>query len=121
MVESKVQALARVEASEQGLRIWRNNVGVAFDKKGTPIRYGLANESAQMNRVIKSSDLIGIKPILILPEHVGQTIGQFIARECKASDWRYMHSPREAAQKKFLDLVNSLGGDGQFLTGPGTF
>jgi hypothetical protein len=121
LTESQVQALARVEASEAGCRIWRNNVGVAVDHAGRPVRYGLANESAQINRVLKSSDLIGIKPLLILPEHVGSTLGIFLARECKGSEWRYMHTAREQAQKKFIDLVNSLGGDAAFLTGPGTF
>ena len=121
LTEAQVQALARVEASEAGLRIWRNNVGVAFDDKGTPVRFGLANDSKQVNQAIKSADLVGIRPILILPEHVGTTIGQFISRECKASDWRYTGTAREQAQQAWHELINGLGGNSCFLTGRGTF
>lgn len=118
--EAAVQTRVRLEASRKGCRIWRNNVGGTYTEDGSFIRYGLANDSKQMNKLIKSSDLIGIKPIRIELHHVGSLIGQFIAREVKPSDWKFTGTTRELAQLKFLELVISLGGDGQFATCEGT-
>lgn len=116
--ESTVLAQVRRDTSRAGWRLWRNNVGAAYTAEGGFVRYGLANESAQMNAVIKSSDLIGIRPVTVTAELVGQTIGQFAAVECKAPNWRRRpNDPREAAQERFLLLVQSLGGYGVFSTG----
>lgn len=105
----------RVQASQLGLRLWRNNVGATMDDRGNFIRYGLANDSKAMNKKIKSSDLIGIRPITITPAHIGQVIGQFVAYEVKASTWHYTGNEHEQAQLRFLELVLSLGGDARFL------
>jgi len=113
--EQLVQAQVRMEASQQGFRLWRNNVGVAMDSRGIPIRYGLCNESKQMNKNIKSSDLIGIRPIVITQEMVGETIGQFVAMEVKKEDWKFSGNDREQAQDRFLTLVKSLGGYAKFI------
>lgn len=112
--ESAVTNDVRLEAGRKGVRIFRNNVGACEDKTGRLIRYGLANDSAQMNRRVKSSDLIGIRPLLITPEMVGGTVGQFVAREVKAANWRYRGNDHELAQLAFLQLVASLGGDACF-------
>lgn len=109
----------RLEASQRGCRLWRNNVG-AYEADGRWIRYGLCNDSRRMNEQIKSSDLIGIRPVRITGEHIGQVIGQFVAREVKASGWRYAATARERAQLAFIALVRQLGGDAQFATGRGT-
>jgi len=118
--ESGVSSEIRLEASQLGARLWRNNVGALLTPSGQFMRFGLANDSAQLNRVIKSADLIGIRPIVITPEHVGQTIGQFISREVKNPDWKYTGTDRERAQLAWAELVNSLGGDACFTTGRGT-
>ena len=118
--EAAVQNMIRLEASRKGLRVWRNNVGACQDESGRFIRYGLANDSQKMNAAIKSSDLIGIRPVKIAPGHVGHTIGQFVAREVKAGDWKYRGTKREAAQLAFLTLVNSMGGDASFASCQGT-
>lgn len=115
--ESAAQAAVRLAASQSGARLWRNNVGVLADERGVPVRYGLANESSQVNKAIKSSDLIGLRPVTVLPEHVGQVIGQFVAREVKRPGWAYSNTARERAQLKFIALVQSLGGDAAFTTG----
>jgi len=119
--ENAVGALVRLEASRKGVRIWRNNVGVLRDETGRPVRYGLANESKQLNEVLKSSDYIGWRSVLIEQRHVGQTFAKFVARETKAPGWHYTGSEREVAQLNFLTLVASAGGDACFATGEGTF
>jgi hypothetical protein len=91
-------------------RLWRNNVGVLFDERGTPIRYGLANDSRRVNEKIKSSDLIGITPLTF----GGVTVGVFTAIEAKRSSWKYKGTARETAQLKYLNLVRGLGGIGTF-------
>jgi hypothetical protein len=70
-----------------------------------------------MNSAIKSSDLIGLQPVLITAQHVGSIFGQFVAREVKGPRWRYAGTPREQAQLQFLTIVLSLGGDAKFTTG----
>jgi len=118
--EHIVQANIRVEAAEKGLVLWRNNVGLAFDDRGNPIRFGLANDSSKMNKNIKSSDLIGIRPIVITLPMVGTTIGQFVAREVKRDGWEYKGTAREQAQAKFLELILLYGGDAGFANSTGT-
>jgi hypothetical protein len=118
--ESAVQSRVRLEASQKGLVLWRNNVGVLPNDAGVPVRFGLANDSQAVNRSVKSGDLIGIRPLVVTPALVGATIGQFVSREIKPTGWRYKGTEREAAQLKWADLVLSLGGDAQFATGEGT-
>ena len=119
--EAVVQNAIRAEASRNGFRLWRNNTGVAMDENGNrTIRYGLCNDSKKINKSIKSADLVGISSRIITLADVGQPRGQFIARECKPSDWLYTGTEREAAQLKFLELVASLGGDASFAIGEGT-
>jgi len=118
--EAQVQQLIRLEASRIGCRIWRNNVGACKDESGRMIRYGLCNDSAALNKKIKSHDLIGIRPVIITPAHVGQTIGQFISREVKAPGWRYAGTDREVAQLAWSNMITSLGGDARFVTGEGS-
>ncbi len=118
--EGAIQTRIRLEATQKGCRVWRNNVGGTYTEDGSFLRYGLANDSKQMNDLIKSSDLIGIRPLLIQQNHVGQVIGQFIAREVKAANWGYSGSKREEAQLNFLNLVASMGGDAAFANSVGT-
>lgn len=113
--ESSLQNKIRLEASRRGVLLFRNNVGAAMTEDGRHIRFGLANDSSKINKVIKSSDLIGIKPVVITQEMVGQTIGQFVALEVKRPDWRYMGTAREKAQLKFLDTVTRYGGEAKFI------
>lgn len=78
-----------------GLVLWRNNTGLA-EYKGRKVRYGLA---------VGSSDLIGIYSTVIGPEHVGMTLGRFVAGEVKAPGGTVTDD-----QARFLALVSSRGG-----------
>lgn len=120
--ESRQQSLIRLEAGKRDdMLFWRNNVGAFRTDEGGFLRYGLANESQQMNDAIKSSDLIGIRRKTVTPQMVGSIVGIFTARECKKQDWKFRAGDKHAAaQKTFIDLVNSYGGDAAFATGPGT-
>lgn len=118
--EAATQAAIRLEAARKGVRLFRNNVGVLMDATGRPVRYGLANESKQVNDVCKSADLIGWRPVLIGPQHVGQVIGQFVSRECKRPGWHYTGDAHEQAQLAWAQLVAAGGGDACFTTGEGT-
>lgn len=117
--EARVQDEARLLASKMGWRLFRNNVGVLKDERGVPVRYGIANDSPAMNKRIKSSDLIGIRPVIITPDMVGSTIGQFVAREVKKSGWKYKGTEHEEAQLAFGTLIIGLGGDFKFYSGEG--
>jgi len=112
--EAAVQSRIRLEASAKGLRIWRNNVGAVHTTDGQHIRYGLANDSPQVNDRIKSSDLIGIRPVTIRSWDIGRTVGQFVAREVKHARWEYTGTAREVAQLRYLELVATYGGDACF-------
>lgn len=117
--EARVQDAARLEASKMGWRLWRQNVGALKDETGRIVRYGLCNDTPAMNKRIKSSDLIGIRPVIITPAMVGTTLGQFVAREVKRDGWKYKGTEHEQAQLRFGEIVTSLGGDFKFWNGSG--
>lgn len=120
MRESDIQRIVKLEACTKEARLWRNNSGAAVLRDGSFVRWGLANESEQMNTQVKSSDLIGIRRKVITQADVGKTVGVFVAREIKPDGWAYKGTPREKAQKAFIDLINDFGGDADFATGEGT-
>ena len=129
--EAGAQQNARFAIGRAGGLVWRNNVGATpakvdahcpkchfhFEIKQRIIRYGLCNDSPQLNAIFKSSDLIGVMPRLITQQMVGSTIGQFIAVEVKTPDWVYKNKGREVQQQAFLTLVANKGGNAQFSTG----
>lgn len=109
--EERVQQQIRLAVSSAGFDMWRNNVGACQDATGRVIRYGLMNDSKQLNERFKSSDLVGIRPVLITPDMVGSVIGVFVALECKASDWKYRATDKHSvAQQRFIELVRAAGG-----------
>lgn len=118
MKESAVQSHVRLELAKIG-PFWRNNVGACQDATGRLIRYGLCNDTAQLNKRIKSSDEIGITPVLITPEWFGQILGVFTAVEIKRSGWTYNpNDEHEIAQKRYHDIVRESGGFAGFARAP---
>jgi hypothetical protein len=109
--EGYTQSLVRLEAAEAGWHLWRNNVGALKDEAGRVVRYGLANDSASLNKAIKSADLVGWRPRLIKVDDVGKILAQFASRECKAPGWAYTGTEREIAQLRWHSLVLANGGD----------
>lgn len=118
--ESAVQSLVRIEAAQKGVRLWRNNVGAGKLENGLFMRWGLANDSAQLNSVIKSGDLIGLRPVYIRSHHIGSTIGQFVSREVKAAGWQFRGTDTENAQAMWATLINACGGDAQIISKTGS-
>jgi len=108
--ESNIQAKIRLAASRLGYTLWRNNVGRLWTGQNTqrggdrvviygnvrPVNYGLCKGS---------SDLIGLRPVVITQEMVGTTMAQFVAVEVKNNTGRATND-----QKNFLDYVEKNGG-----------
>lgn len=100
-----------LSAANNGTILYRNNVGACETTDGRQIRYGLCNESKQLNDRIKSSDYIGITPVLIGPQHLGTLMGVFTAVETKKPGWHMTPSDKRAiAQAAFHDIVRQAGG-----------
>lgn len=117
MRESAVTSHILLAAAKAGVDLWRNNVGVAFNPEGQPVRFGLLNDSSKVNEKIKSSDWIGITPVFITPEMVGTVVGVFTAVETKAEGWKFSPNDKRAvAQKAFHDIVRKAGGFAGFAT-----
>lgn len=102
-----------------GGQIWRNNSGAAYDKSGRLIRYGLGHETARKDDDPRSSDLIGITPVLIQPHMVGYYLGVFTAYEVKPAGWHLVPSDlRGIGQGKWHDIVRQSCGFAGFVTNP---
>lgn len=120
MLESSVQTRIRLAAAHAGLTLFRNNSGACTDDTGRLIRYGLGNDSAKINAVLKSSDLIGWQTVTVTPDMLGRKLAVFCAVEAKHSDWSLLKTldERERAQKAFIDLVIAGGGKAGFVNDP---
>lgn len=106
MIETVGQHDIQIEAAKVGCQLMRNNSGVMINRAGQPVRFGLGNISAQLNKKRKSSDLIGFT-----------YTGLFIAVEVKPRGWKF--NPRHEdhrAQLNFLEYVIRHGGIGCFAT-----
>lgn len=102
--------------------LWRNNSGACTDDTGRLVRYGLGNDSAQLNAEIKSSDLIGITPEWAYTERHGwRWLGVFTALEIKPSGWSLRPGDKRGlAQERFHGIVKQAGGYAGFVIDPAT-
>jgi hypothetical protein len=109
--ETQVLSDTRLLASQWGWRLFRNNKGAGKLASGAFLRWGLCNDTAELGATYRSADLIGIRPIVIQPHHVGMTIGQFVSIECKRDGWRPSETDEhEIGQRRWAALVSDLGG-----------
>lgn len=121
----------RTSLAERGVTLWRNNRGVLLDKRGVPVRFGLANDSEPLGRKLKSGDLIGWETVLVTPEMVGEALAVLWSVEVKPDGWKppgvgpivdgrgkltaYGHF---VGQKRWADLVRAAGGRAGFMIDP---
>lgn len=99
--EDIVQQEIRTFAKTIGIHLWRNNNGALKDETGRPVRFGLGNDSKDINETFKSSDLIGLK----------EDDATFTAIEVKKEGWEFNpKDKREIAQKAYIDFIKVRGG-----------
>lgn len=125
MTETEIQRDIQTRLVGPDVRLWRNTVGHGWQgivsrlpdgsvliRRPRAITFGLAPGS---------SDLIGLRSVLITPEMVGQRVAVFLAVEVKTERGRATDE-----QLSFIGMVNALGGraglarslfDAQVLTG----
>jgi hypothetical protein len=93
--EQRIQNQIRLDLGRGPVRLWRNNTGALKDAAGRLVRYGLCPGS---------SDLIGLRQVVVTPDMVGQTLAVFTAIEVKD------RGRATAEQEAFLQAVATLGG-----------
>lgn len=96
--EKLIEQEIRISLSKNGTINFKNDVGMAKTKEGAWIRYGLE---------VGTSDIIGLTPIKITQDMVGQTVAVFTAVEVKTPATIKKTS---AQQKSFIKMVLSKGG-----------
>ena len=114
MTERDLINRARLHATQNGGLLFRNSVGQGWQGQIVsqgPGRIVLTN----YRRVIYglhngSADLIGIRPVVVTPDMVGETIGQFWAVEIKTKN-DYL----KAEQKRWLQEMNKRGAFAQVM------
>lgn len=123
MSEANIQREIMLAASAEGMTVWRNNAGKAWqgrrlDVSGATIILPSGSRIAVGSGILLSeprivefglckgsSDIIGIRPVVIGPERVGRTLGQFVAIEVKSPGARVA-----THQRRFLERVDASGG-----------
>lgn len=112
MSESAVTSRVRLAAAQLNTPLWRNNRGAFRDDTGRLIKCGLGSEAD-----LSSSDYIGIRPVLVTPEMVGQVLGVFTAVEMKKEGFKFNKNDKHLLQQKhFIDIVNNYGGFAGFAS-----
>lgn len=98
-----------LEASNQGARLFRQNVGLGWVGKilkrsktqitienPRPLHAGLC---------VGSGDIVGITPVVITQDMVGETVGVFTSVEVKTEKGK-----ARKAQLNWFDMIKKLGG-----------
>lgn len=106
MTEAALTREIQAALTDKDTRLWRNNCGVLIDSRGQHVAYGLA---------VGSSDLIGLRSVVILPEHIGSTLAVFCAVEVKLPGVR----ARPEHQRNYIDQVLRMGGRAGFASSVG--
>ena len=107
--ETKLMNTIMLALSQAGCTVWRNEtagvwVGKPVYRDGQLVTLASAR-MIQAGLCKGSSDLVGITPVTITQEMVGQTLGVFTAAEIKTKTGRL-----SAEQDRFLAAVRAAGG-----------
>lgn len=118
--EAYVQSTIRLAAPAQGYMLGRNNVGALKDERGVPVRYGWLNDTAQLNKTIKTGDLLGYQSGWFRDYETCDPVrvAVFAMPECKRAGWEF--NPKDAhevAQLRAINMVLAAGGIACFTTG----
>lgn len=92
--ETNIMNNIMLDMSKKGYLCWRNQVGLFKTLDGRTVNIGIKG----------SSDLMAVKPTVITPEMVGQTLAVFVAVEVKTATGR-----QSEPQKKWQKAVEKLG------------
>lgn len=93
--ETNIMNKIMLAMSKKGWLVWRNNVGLFKTPDG----------KRSINIGVKGSpDIMAIKPTVITPDMVGQTVGIFVGVEVKTATGR-----QSEAQKKWQGVAESKG------------
>ena len=93
--ETNIMNRIMLAMSKKGWLVWRNNVGLFKTPDG----------KRSINIGVKGSpDIMAIKPTVITPDMVGQTVGIFVGVEVKTATGR-----QSEAQKKWQGVAESKG------------
>ena len=118
MTERAIQNEVLLAASGQGWTLFRNNSGIGWVGEVTRLKSGdlLIKNPRPLHAglCVGSSDLIGWRPILVGPEHLGATIAQFVGVEVKTPKGR-----ESKPQATFRRVVTEAGGLALVARGPG--
>ena len=109
MTEGDIQNTIRMFMSNIGIKNWRNNTGTGWVGNTTRLPNGdilIKNPRPLHAGLCKgSSDIIGITPVFITPEMVGETLGVFTAIEVKTP-----RGKTSEAQELFIKAIRQAGG-----------
>lgn len=118
MSERAIQNEILLAASTAGWTLFRNNVGVGWAGEASKLPDGsvLIRNPRPLHAGLctGSSDLIGWRPLLIGPEHIGTMVAQFAAVEVKTKTGRATKD-----QANFLRVVEEAGGVSVLARRPG--
>lgn len=91
------------------VRLWRNNTGMGWAGDAQRLSGGcvLIRNARPLHAGLYtgSGDLIGIRRVLIRPEHIGRSIGVFVNMEAKTGRGRLTED-----QENFNKVVREMGG-----------
>lgn len=114
MSETPLIDATLLTGSAKGWRLFRQNTGVGWvgklrsKKAGTVILDNARVLHAGL--CVGSSDVIGLRPVVITADMVGQTIGQFVAAEIKTPG-----VPVTKEQAGFIEMVKRLNGHARIV------
>lgn len=118
--EAYVQSAVRLAAPMAGYLLGRNNLGALKDERGVPVRYGWLNDTAQLNKTLKTGDLLGYQSGWFRDYETLEPVkvAVFAMPECKRAGWVF--NPKdlhEVAQLRAINMVQAGGGIACFTTG----